>query len=307
MAAWIGSVGSSPRVRGSRHPAGRKPAGAGFIPARAGEPGDALPRPRRATVHPRACGGAGDALPRPRRATVHPRACGGARVDAYVRPFEVGSSPRVRGSRVGELADEVDEGFIPARAGEPRSASTSGSRSTVHPRACGGARSAGHSSGSPPGSSPRVRGSLELRPFDGPRDGFIPARAGEPRGTRRRSRSRRVHPRACGGAVMWMKGRGPWRGSSPRVRGSHPLPQVGRALLGFIPARAGEPPAEPASAASPRVHPRACGGACTCPTMLSLSSGSSPRVRGSRRQGERARAVGGVIPARAGEPLPPRR
>ena len=51
-------TGPSPRVRGSRAPRRHRYVSAGSIPARAGEPGSAVPELSLHRVHPRACGGA---------------------------------------------------------------------------------------------------------------------------------------------------------------------------------------------------------------------------------------------------------
>ena len=110
--------GPSPRERGSRRLGGRRPAGVGSIPARAGEP--ELPcRTTIRRVHPRASGGAFgsgagayDPGPSPRERgsharcldarsrRVHPRASGGAGSASAPASAVGGPSPRERGSLV---------------------------------------------------------------------------------------------------------------------------------------------------------------------------------------------------------------
>ena len=130
--------GLSPRVRGNRNrhrlwrPAERS------IPARAGEP-RAAPR-----------------LQPPSR--VYPRACGGTRLSTYRAEVSKGLSPRVRRNHSLVPVPAGFLGSIPARAGEPGSASSPATAAWVYPRACGGTRSfrgllLGHG-----GLSPRVRG-----------------------------------------------------------------------------------------------------------------------------------------------------
>ena len=192
--------GSSPRVRGSRELSVCCPSRVRFIPARAGEP--LVPRP----AH--------------QRAQVHPRACGGALIPRRRLGSSCGSSPRVRGSPRSAPSRRIAPGFIPARAGEPSATRPERRRTTVHPRACGGARRARTTGDTLTGSSPRVRGSpaaVGARPL---RLGFIPARAGEPATTPRCARTSLVHPRACGGAGMSSIRTVTFPGSSPRVRGS---------------------------------------------------------------------------------------
>ena len=162
---------SSPLARGrSSHPDARRlarwsmPASAGarsrtlrlanrarFIPARAGQP----PFPG-------------------------PRACGAASVSRAARSSGTGSSPPARGSRHLVIAQLLRPGFIPARAGQPRSGGPSLRCAWVHPRARGGVRSRGRS----------TRAAAR----------FIPARAGQPTERCRNVCSIRVHPRARGAA-----------------------------------------------------------------------------------------------------------
>ena len=152
--------GSSPRVRGSRGTPYLDLDEPRFIPARAGEPASTPTCGRSRWVHPRACGGAGSVSSRTRSTK--------------------GSSPRVRGSRARLPRPVLDPRFIPARAGEPGPPATPRGRRPVHPRACGGASSCGPSTARATGSSPRVRGSLEVPGVVVDPGGFIPARAGEP-------------------------------------------------------------------------------------------------------------------------------
>ena len=132
------SMGSSPRVRGSRAvPAGRHEPG-GIIPAGAGL--TMQDRRRRASRgdHPRGCG-AHDGLP-------------------ALSYTSVGSSPRVRGSQRTWEAPETLSGIIPAGAGLTLSMTQYCST---------------HS-----GSSPRVRGSPFFTSGVSVADGIIPAGAG---------------------------------------------------------------------------------------------------------------------------------
>ena len=89
-------------------------------------------------------------------------------------------------------------------------------------------------------------------------------------------------------------------GSSPRVRGTlgFTLPAVN--LLRFIPARAGNTVMATSCNLALAVHPRACGEHVTSCPRLSLSSGSSPRVRGTLTVSASCSAFSRFIPARAG-------
>ena len=131
----------------------------------------------------------------------------------------------------------------------------------------------------------------------------------------------RVHPRACGGNGFYfaaphldkgpsprVRGKRPGRdtghispGPSPRVRGKLPLRASRVAVIGSIPARAGETHFGQLQFLSQRVHPRACGGNPGARRCARAAAGPSPRVRGKPGPGDRDLGDGGSIPARAGE------
>ena len=172
----------------------------------------------------------------------------------------------------------------------------------VDPRGCGGAAdTSGHSSSSL-GRSPRVRGSPLARAGDWNTRGSIPAGAGEPFGVSAFLVAMGVDPRGCGGAGLPPGTRLPWRGRSPRVRGSRASCNGLRQRRGSIPAGAGEPRILIVSRRSARVDPRGCGGALGDIHSAAQATGRSPRVRGSRAGARQKRGLPGSIPAGAGEP-----
>ena len=154
----------------------------------------------------------------------------------------------------------------------------------VHPRACGEQISAVSSGFSSTGSSPRVRGTVKYLNTGSEQDRFIPARAGNRLTFGCRTGSTPVHPRACGEQYF-----GPYSivtqdGSSPRVRGTdRPSRGDGRAYR-FIPARAGNRARAAVWMRADSVHPRACGEQVFAEDRALLTSGSSPRVRGTGAQ-----------------------
>ena len=75
------------------------------------------------------------------------------------------------------------------------------------------------------------------------------------------------------------------------------------ALLGSIPARAGQPSWRSRQPCPCRVHPRACGAAMAKFLTREPIPGPSPRVRGSRQVFSGHLLLQGSIPARAGQPL----
>ena len=260
-----------------------------------------MPLTRPATVHPRACGErlsaawmastAVGSSPRLRgtgrrrpssvaSCAVHPRACGERGFMSSSCSGISGSSPRLRGTERGGQCQDDECRFIPAPAGNGRSAPRSESRFPVHPRACGERFRNFTERVCSIGSSPRLRGTaadvLLVRHFRR----FIPAPAGN--GCREFVRLYEEY------------------GSSPRLRGT------GRADQGllpperFIPAPAGNGSATASSAVGSAVHPRACGERPRRSARLGFSSGSSPRLRGTVHQpggdGQQRR----FIPAPAG-------
>ena len=213
-------VGLSPRVRGDRPGGGADdsharsiPASAGerwrdlpwdgdlrSIPASAGEPGDAelhhsglSPRVRgNPQVYPRECGGTGSlrwpvrSIPAsagepaclrvyPREWRVYPRECW---VDKSVYPRECGGTE--------EATDAMEQGSIPASAGEPIPWPGPNCITAVYPRECGGTRRRSRLQHGMEGLSPRVRGNQGLAPRGRVGRGSIPASAGGPARWRRR-------------------------------------------------------------------------------------------------------------------------
>ena len=98
-----------------------------------------------------------------------------------------------------------------------------------------------------------------------------------------------------------MRGK-PDHGLSPRVRGNRPEPAAAPALVGSIPACAGEPYAQLRALQVDSVYPRVCGGTSGALLQRVSALGLSPRVRGNRGHRHRAPCQCGSIPACAGEP-----
>ena len=153
------------------------------------------------------------------------------------------------------------------------------------------------------GSSPRVRGTPLVADAVGGLHGIIPACAGNTSTASRPSRSTWDHPRVCGEHPLRPKAPTGSTGSSPRVRGTLLVLLVLPVHHGIIPACAGNTSCPPEPACRPRDHPRVCGEHFTLISMLLLSSGSSPRVRGTPSGFFKVRSDLGIIPACAGNTL----
>ena len=272
---------------------------AGSIPARAGEPPNQRRTGRHHGVYPRACGGtcairseqcnfhdrsiparAGEPATMPADNTgveVYPRACGGtcpldggAAITSGSIPARAGGttwarstgrasrglSPRVRGNRPPKPLNAPCAGSIPARAGEPvpHYAAATFRMRPVYPRACGGTSTCISTvpSGGLSGLSPRVRGNPASCP---PQNTTGWVRIETRRGLSPRVRGNPDQPGVCNHHSD--------TGLSPRVRGNHLYQRSNSdAIMGSIPARAGEPCAivRTTTTFTLTVYPRACGG-----------------------------------------------
>ena len=146
-----------------------------------------------------------------------------------------------------------------------------------------------------------MRGTPNSNPYGSPRNGIIPAYAGNTRLRSRATFQSRDHPRVCGEHLSARRFPARFPGSSPRMRGT-PLRSFEIYPLDWIiPAYAGNTNASrfcaTASRDHPRVcgehrvsrelrrgrqdHPRVCGEHCFAVSASMLVSGSSPRMRGT--------------------------
>ena len=234
-------IGSSPRGRGTRLPARRRPGLIRFIPAWAGNTANAHGLRNSNTVHPRVggehpwsrerytirgrfipawAGNTAKSRTQISLTPVHPRVGGEHATSSSSVGPRTGSSPRGRGTLL----------YSPLSSG----------RFSVHPRVggehspWGGRRPVIHA-----GSSPRGRGTRRCVGPGDDLDRFIPAWAGN---TSRRGRIRptpSVHPRVGGEHFRATPLLTTFYGSSPRGRGTRRRARGETALRRFIPAWAG--------------------------------------------------------------------
>ena len=254
----------------------------GPIPACAGEPvGDAKAMVSNG-AYPRMRGGTAPAQP-----TVIP---GG------------GLSPHARGNRQDNQACAIDEGPIPACAGEPVGEIVTGGQHGAYPRMRGGTLRFDPSTAPALGLSPHARGNRHHRQRSIDRSGPIPACAGEPPRFSSRATSSRAYPRMRGGTVKRVLMDNQGAGLSPHARGN----RVGalRCTHGFgpIPACAGEPYFQMERCSCDWAYPRMRGGTQRALLMALNGEGLSPHARGNRDRLVRGEHSHGPIPACAGEP-----
>ena len=161
----------------------------------------------------------------------------------------------------------MNDGSIPACAGEPYSKNTPNILAQVYPRVCGGTCIQCRRNYPVCGLSPRVRGNQHVGIAARPLARSIPACAGEPLWPQTLAGIRQVYPRVCGGTVSPLCYSQPSYGLSPRVRGNLRVCGDIGCPDGSIPACAGEPHGGWQDAPFRRVYPRVCGG-----TLLQESS-----------------------------------
>ena len=106
--------------------------------------------------------------------------------------------------------------------------------------------------------------------------GIIPAHAGLTASSSARPTKQRDHPRACGAHLELLHKSVDWRGSSPRMRGSLSCDTHGFPDRGIIPSHAG-------LTTKSKQEIVLCGAHGTDLIKRYTVSGSSPRMRGSRR------------------------
>ena len=170
-----------------------------------------------------------------------------------------GSSPHVRGARLGTAIGGVFTGIIPACAGSTSFPCLIRFPKRDHPRMCG--EHTTHADGLIPvkGSSPHVRGALESNGLYSMSSGIIPACAGS---THRRSADsppKRDHPRMCGEHFSSVIISSSTTGSSPHVRGAPCCFVLYFRRVGIIPACAGSTSRYLCVRCWHRDHPRMCG------------------------------------------------
>ena len=218
----------------------------------------------------------------------------------------------------------MEDGTIPACAGQSSVVARANNRGGDHPRVCGAKQITLSAYIKKKGPSPRVRGkglSNSVAIFS---SGTIPACAGQSFCTPAFGTHYWDHPRVCGAKQITLSAYIKKKGPSPRVRGKEditsrrartpgPSPRVrGKAFShrqslhyrGTIPACAGQRSKSVAHRLLSRDHPRVCGAKPVIRVTDNYILGPSPRVRGKGLVGTSHNDELGTIPACAGQRLP---
>ena len=235
-----GLVGSSPRVRGTRHQPRPWPVGChGSSPRVRGTHRRRLPAHCAGRFIPACAGNTRNCAASCGRRSVHPRVCGEHHEHELFRCAGTGSSPRVRGTPLRRAHRGRHVRFIPACAGNTAGADASRNGMAVHPRVCGEHTAVLGRYIAKYGSSPRVRGTRTAKRPNSTGQRFIPACAGNTPAEQMRMLT--------------------YNGSSPRVRGTLKGAQIAAMPCRFIPACAGNTYSAPTCSGTTPVHPRVCG------------------------------------------------
>ena len=251
--------GSSPRMRGTPLSAFRVAESPGLIPTYAGN----TPRFGPCRWSTRA----------------HPHVCGEHQPNGHMTSYELGSSPRMRGTRGQQLHALDFAGLIPTYAGNT---------SALGMHCCIGS------------SSPRMRGTRLINRIQVTRRGLIPTYAGNTCSRLVRLGLGWAHPHVCGEHAAAPTTSAPPLGSSPRMRGTPWFQAQHPEWVGLIPTYAGNTYWRARIRKSWWAHPHVCGEHKGEAEQSLKLEGSSPRMRGTL---VRVRGFGrkiGLIPTYAG-------
>ena len=193
-----------------------------------------------------------------------------------------GSSPHVRGALWTGEGSTDSVGIIPACAGSTGFSCNCFPQHRDHPRMCGEHICCAKVGMPDTGSSPHVRGALQLDIELRRVGGIIPACAGSTGVQAFRQVEIGDHPRMCGEHVPRRIPAVAHRGSSPHVRGARPVGRSSCRGVGIIPACAGSTSWPRRTSSACGDHPRMCGEHTMRNFPYLRDEGSSPHVRGAQ-------------------------
>ena len=278
--APTGSVGSSPRLRGTPPFLLDPLVMHGISPALAG---NTPPKCRR----------------RPRWWD-HPRACGEHGLKLTTGGLVAGSSPRLRGTRFRLPPGPACRGIIPALAGNTDDEASLLRSLRDHPRACGEHFTPAGGVQYDRGSSPRLRGTRDGAAGRYSHCGIIPALAGNTSRQPAASNTIGDHPRACGEHVTVPQDAILTAGSSPRLRGTPSASRRSPTVRGSSPRLRGTQRHYTLDYSKVTIIPALAGNTEARTVLDTVQTVSSPRLRGTQDQAGEIGDAPGIIPALAG-------
>ena len=171
--------------------------------------------------------------------SVHPHACGehAAALDAV--DLDIGSSPRMWGTRLTLFNIAKYMRFIPTQVGNTIILSKPFHFNTVHPHACGEHVLISPATSREYGSSPRMWGTPDIASPRRCPGRFIPTHVGNTWSKLSILSKLSVHPHACGEHDERCININIIFGSSPRMWGTHPGTRTAQSPLRFIPTHVG--------------------------------------------------------------------
>ena len=175
-----------------------------------------------------------------------------------------------------------------------------GCRFWAHPHVCGEHNSLVTLDRYEQGSSPRMRGTLNISLESRDIVGLIPTYAGNTQPYHASASHRRAHPHVCGEHFARRRGRRSFSGSSPRMRGTRFFTSSSAIRNGLIPTYAGNTCLIKVSSGRGWAHPHVCGEHRRLARPVSASAGSSPRMRGTLLIVAAQKYGIGLIPTYAG-------
>ena len=212
----------------------------------------------------------------------------------------MGSSPRMRGTRLFLRYKRGQVGLIPTYAGNTHTACFKRFKGRAHPHVCGEHLPAKARIIRIVGSSPRMRGTQFAPVAASIGRGLIPTYAGNTCRTRLGTLLRRAHPHVCGEHLASSPKTPLGSGSSPRMRGTLAIMSACEGNKGLIPTYAGNTPEYTAPELSHGAHPHVCGEHTIVLCGRGFSEGSSPRMRGTLMPVLKQHYSSGLIPTYAG-------
>ncbi len=171
--------------------------------------------------------------------SVHPHACGEHHTGFQPGRQTVGSSPRMWGTLLLDLADLGRERFIPTHVGNTWWTARRRSSGPVHPHACGEHLYAPAAEVWQTGSSPRMWGTQHRGPVCFFLNRFIPTHVGNTSSSPTLPPAGSVHPHACGEHHLVGVRFTREHGSSPRMWGTLLVAWLEAEIARFIPTHVG--------------------------------------------------------------------
>ena len=189
----------------------------------------------------------------------HPHVCGEHPDKDRDRAGRAGSSPRMRGTRLGRISRWRTAGLIPTYAGNTMLKTPPERIFRAHPHVCGEHLPMPVTLLTTSGSSPRMRGTPHPRHGVAGAVGLIPTYAGNTPGENPESKTMQAHPHVCGEHLSALIALISCQGSSPRMRGTLALTLTEHVWVGLIPTYAGNTKHPEHYQFGARAHPHVCG------------------------------------------------